>query len=791
MSWLETFRTGLNGVRSHRLRSALTVLGMLIGIAAVILTVGLGEGAQAQVASEITSLGTNILTISPGSSTSATGIRGGFGTASSLTTADVTALESPTVAPDIKAVAPMTSTSEALTAGTANWTTTVVGSTPSWLTVRDRTVAQGRFLDAQEIADHAAVHAVLAPTTAAGKLFSRGDPVGQTVDIAGVPMTVVGVLTATGASSSSSSTEDQDDQAIVPISTAAERLIGGTSRNTVSSIVIQARNAAALPAAYQEADNELSALHGITSVADADFTITSEQSLLSTQTSVDRTLTILLGGVAGISLLVGGIGVMNIMLVSVTERIREIGLRKALGATPGLIRRQFLVEASVLGLLGGALGALLGIVLAIFLPGWIGDPISISAPYTVLAIVVALGIGVSSSGSTRPAAPRTWPPLTRCAVSRSPEFEMHTKEREMSRLIHPRIGGGRRPVAALAVAATLALTAGVAGAASPTPQFGNASGSVAALNGAGSTMEVQNSTGQTTVTWTGTTAFTQIAVKTLTAVTTSDCLTVTGTASKKSKTTIAARSITITPVPTSGSCTTNGRGTTTGGGAPRGGGGIAGGGFRTGTSGGGSSSGGSGGPRTFPAQAAWPMWPSPRARSPQSVVRTSPSPACCSAACLRVRPRRNPAPSRPRRRSRLSPSLRSFKVTTSKTTTLSETVSTSAATLANGDCVTALGPASSTGAVAATRVTITSTGGGDLHHDRLRWWPASAAAADSVVTPPGVPKAARSKRHWWRPQPRSSPHRSRPWSSSPCWAAGPLPGRPPAVATPATAWPRW
>jgi putative ABC transport system permease protein len=393
LSWLETFRTGLNGVRSHRLRSALTVLGMLIGIAAVILTVGLGEGAQAQVGSEITSLGTNILTISPGSSTSTSGIRGGFGTASTLTTADVSALESKTVAPDISAVAPITSSSESLTAGTANWTTTVVGSTPSWLTVRDRTVAQGRFIDTQDVTDHAAV-TVLAPTTAA-ELFSRGDPVGQTVDVDDVPMTVIGVLTATGAASSSSSTTDQDDQAIIPITTGAERIFGGTSRNSVSSIVIQARTSSALTAAYQEADHELSALHGITSTADADFTITSPQSLLSTATSVDRTLTILLGGVAGISLLVGGIGVMNIMLVSVTERIREIGLRKALGATPGLIRRQFLVEASVLGLLGGALGALLGIVLALVLPGWIGDPISISASYTALAIAVALAIGVS------------------------------------------------------------------------------------------------------------------------------------------------------------------------------------------------------------------------------------------------------------------------------------------------------------------------------------------------------------------------------------------------------------
>jgi putative ABC transport system permease protein len=394
MSWLESFRTGLIGVLSHRLRSALTVLGILIGIAAVILTVGLGQGAQAQVSSQITALGTNILTISPGSSTSSSGIRGGFGSASTLTTADVAALSSKTVAPDIKAVAAMTTSSESLTAGTANWTTSVVGSTPSWLTVRSRAVAQGRFMSNQDVTDHEAV-AVLASTTAA-ELFSRADPVGQTVNINGVPFTVVGVLTATGSSSTSSSTGgNQDDQVIVPITTAAERIFGGTSRNTVSSIVIQARSAAALTAAYQEADHELSALHGITSVADADFTITSQQSLLSTATSVDRTLTLLLGGVAGISLLVGGIGVMNIMLVSVTERIREIGLRKALGATPGLIRRQFLVEASVLGLLGGALGALLGAVGSMVLPSWIGYPITLSAPATALALLVALGIGVA------------------------------------------------------------------------------------------------------------------------------------------------------------------------------------------------------------------------------------------------------------------------------------------------------------------------------------------------------------------------------------------------------------
>jgi putative ABC transport system permease protein len=303
---------------------------------------------------------------------------------------DATALGSPAVAPDIGAVAPTTNSSATLIAGSQNWTTSVVGTTPSWLAVRGRTLAQGRFLDKQDVADREA--SVVLGATTASELFRGVDPVGQSVRVGGVPMTVVGILSPSGSSSSSSS--DQDDQALVPITTAAERIVGGTSRDSVSSIIVQATSAGALSDAYQEADQELLALHHITNPTNADFTITSTQSLLSTATAVDRTLTILLGGIAAISLLVGGIGVMNIMLVSVTERIREIGLRKALGATPRLIRRQFMVEASVLGLVGGALGVLLGLFGAVLLPHLINDPISISAWATVGAILVAVAIGL-------------------------------------------------------------------------------------------------------------------------------------------------------------------------------------------------------------------------------------------------------------------------------------------------------------------------------------------------------------------------------------------------------------
>jgi putative ABC transport system permease protein len=388
MSWIETIRTGLAAVVTHRLRSALTVLGILIGIAAVILTVGLGEGAQAQVSAEVSSLGSNLLIVTPGSTTSSSGVRGGFGTASTLTVANADALASKTVAPDIAAVAPTTTSSEELTYNTTNWTSSVIGTNPDWLSVRNESLAEGRFIVDQDVTDHAAV--VVLGSETAEELFGFRDPVGDTVNVGDAPMTVIGVLKSVG----SSSTTDEDDQAVVPITTAADSLVGGTSRNTVSQILIEAGSAGSLSAAYQEADAELLSLHDITTPTGADFTITSQQQLADASNSVNKTLTVLLGGVAGISLLVGGIGVMNIMLVSVTERVREIGLRKALGATPGVIRRQFLVEASFLGLVGGVLGVALGLIGAEVLPHFISDPIAISAAATIGSIVVAVAIGV-------------------------------------------------------------------------------------------------------------------------------------------------------------------------------------------------------------------------------------------------------------------------------------------------------------------------------------------------------------------------------------------------------------
>jgi putative ABC transport system permease protein len=388
MRWADIIANAWDAIRTHKLRSALTSLGILIGIAAVVLTVGLGQGAQQQVSKQLSALGGNLLIISPGSSTTG-GLRGGFGSASTLTMADATALSSKTAAPDISAVAPiLQSNNESLVNGATNWTTTVVGTTSQWASVRGRTVASGRFLTAADERNAAAV-TVLAPDTAS-ELFGPLNPVGQTVTINNIPFQVVGVLTSAG----SDSTTNLDDQAIVPISTAAQRIVGGTSRTSVQSIYVKAASPGQLSAAYQEANTILQYRHLITAATTTDFSITTQQSVISTTSSVDTTLTSLLIGIAALSLLVGGIGVMNTMLVSVRERTREIGLRKALGGTPRMIRRQFLSEASILGLTGGMLGVGIGVGAALTLPHFIANPVAISVPWILIAIGVAAAIGI-------------------------------------------------------------------------------------------------------------------------------------------------------------------------------------------------------------------------------------------------------------------------------------------------------------------------------------------------------------------------------------------------------------
>jgi putative ABC transport system permease protein len=387
MTWAETLRTAYDAIRTRRMRSALTVLGILIGIAAVMLTVGLGQGAQTQVANQINALGSNLLIVTPGSSTQVGGVRGGRGSATTLTTADAAVLSNRQVVPDVAAVAPVSTSSQSVVANGQNWTTSIVGTTPQWPTVRARSTDTGRFFSQSEVGAAAPV-AVLGSTTAQ-QLFGARSPVGETLSVGGVQLTVIGELNTAGSTVGG----DQDDQVVIPATTFADDFSsGGTS---VSSIYLQAAGQQDLSAAYQETNNAMLTSHGVTA-ASADFQVSSQASLVQTATSTARTLTVLLGGIAAISLLVGGIGVMNIMLVSVTERVREIGLRKALGATPRVILRQFLTEASLLGLVGGVLGVGLGIAGALTLPQLLGQPVVLSAAAALGALAVSLVIGIAA-----------------------------------------------------------------------------------------------------------------------------------------------------------------------------------------------------------------------------------------------------------------------------------------------------------------------------------------------------------------------------------------------------------
>jgi putative ABC transport system permease protein len=380
VSLLKTIETGLRSLLGHRLRSVLTTLGILFGVAAVIATVGIGQASSDSVTARITSLGTNLLTISAGSTVSA-GVFGGAGSANTLTMADVQGLQDRTSAPDIEAVAPVTQGRASIVSSSANWSTTVSGSTDGWLVTNTRTMGNGTFFNANDVATRAQV-IVLGSTTAS----NLGAGVGDIVMVKQIPFQVIGLLAPTG----SQGFGNQDDLAVIPLTTAQDELFGGS----VQRILLSATSASTIGSAYLEANQILLQTHHIADPSQADFTITTQTQVLSTAQAVTQTLTILLASVAAISLLVGGIGVMNIMLVSVTERTSEIGLRKALGATPVDLFRQFVIEAGMLTALGGLLGVATGLAVGYIVPRAANIAVTITALPVLVAVGVAVAVGL-------------------------------------------------------------------------------------------------------------------------------------------------------------------------------------------------------------------------------------------------------------------------------------------------------------------------------------------------------------------------------------------------------------
>jgi putative ABC transport system permease protein len=354
MSITECIRIAMRSVSANKLRSALTMLGMIIGVAAVIALMSIGQGAQASITSRIESMGTNLLFIRPGGTQSG-GVRTAQGSAQTLTTDDADALTS---VQGVVAVAPEADGFGQIAYMGNNVNVRVLGITPEYQTIRNYQMASGNFIESGQVTSRSAV-AVLGANTATD-LFGDSDAVGQSIRINGVSLRVIGVLEAKGGSGMGS----QDDVVLTPITTAQSRLLGSSrfrGGNSVSVINVQVADKSQINAVTQSIGDVLRDRHNI--MYDDDFQIQSQQDILETATEVTGILTLFLTGIAAISLLVGGIGIMNIMLVSVTERTREIGIRKAIGAKRRDVLAQFLAEAMVLSVSGGVIGILLGIVL--------------------------------------------------------------------------------------------------------------------------------------------------------------------------------------------------------------------------------------------------------------------------------------------------------------------------------------------------------------------------------------------------------------------------------------------
>jgi putative ABC transport system permease protein len=381
-------RIALRALAVNKLRSALTMLGIVIGVGAVIVMIAVGAGAQARVEEQIRALGSNLLLVMPGSTT-AGGVRMGFGSGSTLTEDDVVAINREI--PEALAAPALRGAAQVIW-GNTNWSTQVFGVTPEYLDVRQWPLAAGRSFEPAEMA--AAAKVCLIGATVAKQLFGAADPLDQSIRIKRVPFTVIGVLDVKGQSMMGT---DQDDLVLVPIKTARSRVLGTASaaRNrTVGTIWVKAADGVDTKVVEEQVRSLLRQRHRIQAGADDDFSLRNLAEVMAAQEASSRVLALLLAAVASVSLLVGGIGIMNIMLVSVTERTREIGLRMAVGARTRDILGQFLVEAVTLSLIGGLIGVALGIGGALAIAELAGWRIVISPQAIALAVAFAFVIGV-------------------------------------------------------------------------------------------------------------------------------------------------------------------------------------------------------------------------------------------------------------------------------------------------------------------------------------------------------------------------------------------------------------
>ena len=385
MSPLRTLLVAMEALKRNLTRSLLTVLGVIIGVAAVIAMVSLGEGAKAKVAKTFESMGTDMLTIFSGSSFMG-GARGGAGSQPTLTWEDLAAIRG---ASSVLAASPQLSSQGQLVSATGNWSTRVTGASPEWFTIRNWTLASGRFFDASDDAGGKPV-AVLGKTVSNALFGDGADPVGQVVRINRIPFTVVGLLESKG---SSAFGMDNDDTVVVPATTFVRRISGGLSKFLQGVIVVQAG-----PGQSTAVQAELGALlrtrHKLREGTDDDFSIRDLAEIAQAQQQSAETITSLLAGVALVSLIVGGIGIMNIMLVSVTERTREIGLRMAMGATPVNILVQFLMEAMTLSSAGGLIGIALGIGAGQVMGTKFGFDVTVRPDVVLLSVLVSAAVGI-------------------------------------------------------------------------------------------------------------------------------------------------------------------------------------------------------------------------------------------------------------------------------------------------------------------------------------------------------------------------------------------------------------